>query len=194
MKDLFTKKGKLNKNQTLIVLALIGIAVMLVSNISTTSNDDYVTTINEEKDVAAFGQSSTPKTMAEYEDHYENQLREILEEAVGISDVSVMINLDGTEMKVHATNIKKQSQNTDETDSQNGKRIVKDVSNDKQVVIIRVGDKEVPVVIKTEKPVVRGVIIVAKGADNIQVKQWIVEAVTRVLNVPAHKVSVLPKK
>jgi stage III sporulation protein AG len=194
MKDLFTKNGKFNKNQAIIVVALIGIAVMLVSNLSSASEDNYVATLNDEKDVAAFGQSSSPKTMAEYEDHYENQLREILEETVGISDVSVMINLDGTEMQVHATNIKTQMQNTDETDSQNGKRKVKDVSNDKQVVIIRVGDKEIPVVVRTEKPVVRGVIIVAKGADNMQVKQWIVEAVTRVLNVPAHKVSVLPKK
>jgi stage III sporulation protein AG len=192
MKDILFKNGKLHPY--FVVVLLVGAGLMIVSNMYSTGNDDYVSTLNDEPDVAAFGQSSTPKTMADYEDHYENQLREILEEAVGISDVSVMINLDATETKIHEFNMKKQTQNTDETDSQNGKRKVKDVSNDKQVVIIRVGDKEMPVVVKTEKPVVRGVIIVAKGADNIQVKQWIVEAVTRVLNVPAHKVSVLPKK
>jgi stage III sporulation protein AG len=192
MKDILFKNGKLHPY--FVVVLLVGAGLMIVSNMYSTGNDDYVSTLTDEPDVAAFGQSSTPKTMADYEDHYENQLREILEEAVGISDVSVMINLDATETKIHEFNMKKQTQNTDETDSQNGKRKVKDVSNDKQVVIIRVGDKEMPVVVKTEKPVVRGVIIVAKGADNIQVKQWIVEAVTRVLNVPAHKVSVLPKK
>ncbi|OZM57630.1 stage III sporulation protein AG [Lottiidibacillus patelloidae] len=192
MKDLIFKNGKLHPY--FVVVVLIGAGLMIISNMYSTGNDDYINTLNDEPDVAAFGQKSTPTTMADYEDHYENQLREILEEAVGISDVSVMINLDATETKIHEFNMKQQTQNTDETDSQNGKRKVKDVSNDKQVVIIRVGDKEMPVVVKTEKPVVRGVIIVAKGADNIQVKQWIVEAVTRVLNVPAHKVSVLPKK
>jgi stage III sporulation protein AG len=37
-------------------------------------------------------------------------------------------------------------------------------------------------------------LVVAKGADNLQIKKWIVEAVTRVLNVPSYRVAVLPKK
>lgn len=44
------------------------------------------------------------------------------------------------------------------------------------------------------KPRVRGVLVVAKGADNIQVKAWITEAVQKVLDVPAYKISILPKK
>jgi stage III sporulation protein AG len=52
----------------------------------------------------------------------------------------------------------------------------------------------VPVVVETKKPDIRGVLVVAKGAENIQVKKWIVEAVTRVLGVSSHRVSVVPKK
>ena len=54
--------------------------------------------------------------------------------------------------------------------------------------------KRVPVVIETKKPAIRGVLVVAKGADNIQVKKWIIEAVTRSLDVPSHRVAVMPKK
>ena len=61
-------------------------------------------------------------------------------------------------------------------------------------MIIQNGEKEVPIVVETKKPAIRGVLVVAKGADNIQVKKWIVEAVTRSLDVPSHRVSVLPKK
>jgi stage III sporulation protein AG len=61
-------------------------------------------------------------------------------------------------------------------------------------VITRNGDTEIPVIIKTKKAEVRGVAIVAAGAENIKVKASIIEAVTRVLDVPAHRVSVLPKK
>jgi stage III sporulation protein AG len=86
------------------------------------------------------------------------------------------------------------SQRTDETDREGGKRNVEDQSIDEKVVIVREGDKEAPIVVRTDKPAVRGVLIVAKGADNIEVKKMIINAVTRMLGVPSHRVSVLPKK
>jgi stage III sporulation protein AG len=61
-------------------------------------------------------------------------------------------------------------------------------------VIIQEGEKEVPIVLETKKPEIRGVLIVAKGADNIQIEKWIKESVTRLLDVPSHRVSVMPKK
>ena len=75
-----------------------------------------------------------------------------------------------------------------------GERKVEDFSTDEKVVIIREGDKEVPLVQQTKKPTIRGVLIVAKGADNISIKKEIVEAVTRVLDVPSHRVAVSAKK
>ncbi|SIB32256.1 stage III sporulation protein AG [Mycobacteroides abscessus subsp. abscessus] len=71
---------------------------------------------------------------------------------------------------------------------------MEDLSKEDQLVIIRDGEKEVPIVVETKKPVIRGVLVVAKGADNIQVKKWIIEAVTRSLDVPSHRVAVMPKK
>jgi stage III sporulation protein AG len=38
------------------------------------------------------------------------------------------------------------------------------------------------------------VLVVAKGADNIEVKKSIIEAVTRALDIPSHRVAVLAKK
>ena len=70
---------------------------------------------------------------------------------------------------------------------------VEDESLDEKTVIIREGDKETPVVLRTEKPKVRGVLVVAKGVDNIQVKAMVKEAVIKALDVPAHRVSVSPK-
>ncbi len=69
----------------------------------------------------------------------------------------------------------------------------KTLQTDEQLVIIRNGDKEVPIVIETKKPEIRGVVVVAQGAENIEVKKWIIEAVTRALGVPSHRVAVMPK-
>jgi len=37
-------------------------------------------------------------------------------------------------------------------------------------------------------------LIVAKGADNIRIKKEIIDAVTRALDVPSHRVAVMAKK
>lgn len=157
-----------------------------------------VTAFNQEKveNEPAFGQKeyTMADVLKQAENDYENELKEILQTAVGVDEVEIMVNLDATDTKIYEKNITTQTQLTDETDREGGKRKVEDVSKDEQLVIIRNGETESPVVVKIKKPEVRGVLIVAKGADNIQVKKWIVEAVTRVLDVPSHRVSVLPKK
>jgi stage III sporulation protein AG len=192
------------KNPKLLYVILLlgaGAAFMLISNAqsppdSLTEKVSSIVPAGGEKDTSVFGQkkSENSKSMVDYEDRYENQLREALQSIAGVDDVEVVVNLDATESKVYEKNKVTQNQSTDETDREGGTRKVEDTSTDEQLVVIRSGDQEKPVMIKTEKPKIRGVLIVAKGADNIQVKKWIIEAVTRVLDVPSHRVAVLPKK
>ena len=87
-----------------------------------------------------------------------------------------------------------QNQTTTETDQNGGERQIEDLSKDEKLVIIRDGDKEIPLITETKKPEIRGVLVVADGAKNISVKSMIIEAVSRALDVPTHKVSVQPKK
>ena len=195
------KKGKYIY---LIVVLTVGTMIMLISNlfINNESSRNALPTfknnasIQTEENVETFGQkdSTGNSVISDYERAYEVQLKEALDSIVGVSDVSVVVNVDATEKQVLEKNRKSQTQLTDETDREGGKRKVEDQSTDEQLVIIQNGEKEVPIVVETKKPAIRGVLVVAKGADNIQVKKWIVEAVTRSLDVPSHRVSVLPKK
>jgi stage III sporulation protein AG len=111
-----------------------------------------------------------------------------------VKDVSVIVNLDSSEVKVIEKETETRTQSTDETDRDGGQRKVTESSTNQKPTIIREDNKEAPIVTKVDKPEVRGVLIVAKGADNIEVKKMIIEAVTRTLGVPSHRVSVLPKK
>lgn len=206
LKNLFQsnveKKKKNSPLQYVAVVLCVGVALMLFSNFSKSTNtSESVPVFREEmvktdNDVSAFvnnkGDNQT-NSMLDYEHQYEKQLREALEEVAGVSDVSIMINLAETETQVFEKNSSVRQQNTDETDREGGTRKVEDISRDDQVVIIRSGDKEEPLIVKTEKPSIRGVLVVANGVENIQVKTWVVEAVSRVLDVPSHRVSVLPK-
>ena len=49
-------------------------------------------------------------------------------------------------------------------------------------------------VVKENKPEIKGVLILAEGADDSTVRSEITEAVSRVLEVPVHKISVLKKQ
>lgn len=183
------------------VLLLLGVLFMLMSH--NWKNDaapaDSVAALKQEADeqaVETFGRNkdTKAKVIAEYEQRYEEQLKSALEDIQGVRDVKVVVNVDATEMQILEKNEVTQQQTTDETDKEGGTRKIQNYSSNEQVVIIQDGDKETPIVVTTKKPDIRGVLVVAKGADNLQVKQWIVEAVTRVLNVPSYRVAVLPKK
>jgi stage III sporulation protein AG len=197
-KDSQTDK-KLSKFHYSLLILTAGILLMLLSNLFFRENQSSTSlpVINQtQEEQPVFRQSKKEKneSIAEYEDRYENQLKEALEQIVGLDHVSVVVNVDATEAKVYEKNITSQSQITDETDREGGKRNVEDKSMDEQVVIVRKGDQETPIIVKTKKPEIRGVLVVAKGADNIHLKNMIVEAVTKVLGVPSHRVAVLPKK
>ncbi|WP_273717011.1 stage III sporulation protein AG [Alkalihalobacillus pseudalcaliphilus] len=152
---------------------------------------------NDESDEVeeTFGRSNENlETMQDYEMRYENQLRDILNEITGVSNTTVMITFSETEKKIFEKNRNRKQQHTEEVDREGGTRQVEDISEDEQVVTIQTGDSEEPLLVKTEKPEVSGVLVVARGVENVQVKSFVVEAVSRVLDVPAHRVSVMPKK
>ncbi|CAM3800252.1 stage III sporulation protein AG [Mesobacillus zeae] len=190
---------KTGKYPYFLLVVLVGIAAMLVGNIFDKNQPNSTPAMSQkesEKTVPAFGprKSGRSDTISKYEEACEAQLKDALEGIAGVRDVSVMVNVDATEKKVLEKNTVTQSQTTDETDRDGGSRKVEDLSKDEQLVIVRSGEKETPIVLETKKPEIRGVLVVARGAENIQVKKWILEAVTRSLDVPSHRVSVLPKK
>ncbi|OEH94566.1 stage III sporulation protein AG [Bacillus solimangrovi] len=189
-----------NMRGYLLIAILIGVSMMLLSQFFQDDVEEGPSTVfqTDGSKEQATGlikgeQHDGDNLMARYEQEYEKQLKDSLEDISGVSNVTVMINLDSTETKVVEKNTNTQMQKTDETDQQGGKRKVEDNSTDEQVVIVRLGDREQPIIIQTKKPEVRGVLVVADGVENAQIKQWVVEAVTRVLHVPSHRVSVMPK-
>ncbi|MFD0767942.1 stage III sporulation protein AG [Bacillus sp. CGMCC 1.60114] len=197
------KDGKEKKvtSKFLIALLILGMLLMFSSNLFQAKKPEVPvlksqTGQEQSKDVPTFGQkdSDNKSIIDKYEKEYEQQLKEALESVTGVKDVTIEVNLDSSEEKILDKNTVKRSQSTDETDKEGGKRKVEDESIDEKTVTVRQGDKEAPIVLREDKPKVRGVLVVAKGVDNLQVKQMVIEAVTRMLGVPSHRVSVLPKK
>ncbi|WP_426004414.1 stage III sporulation protein AG [Bacillus sp. DWP3-1] len=195
-------KPKLTKHHYLLLVFIIGVSFMLVSQIlSPPSSKEQAAvpaskkTSSQEQEVFKPASSSKSKNSIEdVEQEYENQLKEILETIIGVEDVSIVVNVDATSLKVFEKNKSNKSTTTEETDKEGGVRSVTDQTKEEEIVIIKNGNEETPVVVQTKKPDIRGVLVVAQGVDNVQIKKTIIEAVTRVLDVASHRVAVAPKK
>lgn len=201
--NISTPPGKNNgKPYYLFILLIVGVLLMVIGSFWKGNVEERPTAVfndgESEADMSAetFGKSKneTNSSMKAYEEQYENQLKEALEEIVGVQEVTVVVNVEATERKVFDKNTILKNQTTSEEDKEGGIRKIEDQSTEDELNIIQDGENEVPVVIETRKPEIKGVLIVAGGAENIQVKKWIIEAVTRALDVPSHRVSVVPKK
>ncbi|MFS0672777.1 stage III sporulation protein AG [Ornithinibacillus sp. 179-J 7C1 HS] len=197
-------KEKLNgskKTGYVIIIGLVALLVILVGNIfSTSSQKDLEQDMpkmelksESQTEEAISNESGTTSDVGVLEANYKKQLENMLEKIDGVSEVEVMVNLDSTDVKVYEQNLIKGTQQTEENDRNGGTRHIQENTEETQTVIIRQGDKETPVLVQTKKPEVRGVLVVAKGVERATIKQWVVEAVSRVLDVPTHKVSVKPK-
>ncbi|WP_062104715.1 stage III sporulation protein AG [Bacillus niameyensis] len=189
------KKG--GKSSYLLILLVLGAFLMILGSIwKEPPKDATVVSSTSDESSETFGTKNTDTNseMKIFEEQYENQLKDALEQIVGVHSVSVIVNVEATERKVLEKNAVLRSQTTREEDQEGGVRQIEDQSKEDEVVIIQNGDKEEPIILETKKPEIKGVLVVAGGAENIQVEKWIIQAVTRVLDVPSHRVAVIPKK
>lgn len=187
----------------IIVIGLVGLLLLIIGNIfSSTEEEADDPPINYDQDNAQeqsadetfSDKSSETSDIGEIEKVYEDDLQEMLNQIQGVSEAEVMVNLDSTSVKVYEKDLITGQQVTEENDTNGGTRDIEDTQKETQVVLVNQGDKEVPLLVRTEKPDVRGVFAVAKGVDHATIEQWVVESISRVLDVPTHRVSVMPKQ
>jgi stage III sporulation protein AG len=188
----------------LVLIGLIGAVLLLVSSmlnvkkLDPSQNPDLSPPKDEDvQQQAAFLGGGDDKTSAftDIETEIEGRLKDLLEKLVGVGTVTVLVTVDSTEETVVQLNEKTMQTLTEETDRNGAKRHITDISKDGQVVLYEVSSGiQSPIVVKKLKPRIRGVAILAKGAENATVHRLIAETVSRGLDVPIHRISVAPRK
>lgn len=146
----------------------------------------------EEQETFA-GKEEGQGEFANLEREYEEKIEGIIEKLVGVGNAEVAVTLESTEELVIARNFEDNRQLTEEQDEKGATRRITHYTRSGEVVF-NGSNPSAPIVYKKIKPKIRGVVVVAVGAENPIVKKMIVEAVERGLGVPPHRVSVLPHK
>ncbi|WP_017472284.1 stage III sporulation protein AG [Amphibacillus jilinensis] len=191
-------KSKFSKSSYLIILACLGVFLLLLNQWFTDDNQSIDNGINEHESIEGdetdvFLNKSSDDPLFELEQVYQDDLANMLEMINGVAEVEVMVNLDATGEQVFEKNLIVGTQTTVETDQGGGTRNIEDLTEEQQIVIIRQGEQEIPLVVQSKKPTVRGVLVVAEGVEQMHLKQSVTEAVSRVLDVPPHRISIMPR-
>lgn len=191
-------KKKVNAFGWLIIIGLAGLAAMILNSYVTVKDADSLSGIRaspETDDEQTFGTGHKEDSeFEEFESRYETEMKDILEKIVGVGQLDILVTIDSTEELVVEHNLQEKQQTTNEKDRDGGTRHITDVNRSGEVVLYQVSGDQTPIVLRKIKPKIRGVLVVAGGAENLTVKKLIVQAVERGLGVPAHRISVIPRK
>lgn len=181
------KKIELTKKQKLLLAACGGILILIVVwPVSKGGKDE--TPVSQ----PTAASSSEGTSLENYVAAQERRLKNIVEKIEGAGKVQVMITAKASKELVVEKDKNVTSQDIDETDSSGGARKTKEyTSNEASVTGTGSSGQQNPYVIKELEPQIEGVVVVASGADNIEVVDAITNTVSVLYNVPLHKIKVV---
>ena len=160
----------------LIVIVILAIYFSSVTNKRETNTEDAASAVTE-------------VTYTSAEDSLALQLQETLSAIEGAGRVEVMITYESTGEIVPAISIDKQVSTTvDEGES--GKSTTSSENTQSEVVMINGSDGTEALVLKENSPPITGVIVVAEGADDIEVRLNLLSAVQTLLDISPDQVNV----
>lgn len=206
LKGLIPKKEQEEGNskkkiENLVFFVIIAIITIIVINIiwngdkkTTTRHDNTNSNKQLASNLESVGVSKELKTQNQMiqgeTNDLEQKLANILSKIQGVGEVSVFINYSESSEVVAMYNENSKVSNTEETDTSGGTRKIQETDSQKDIIYQETNGEKIPITQKIMQPKVEGAIITAKGADNANTKNDIIQAVEAVTGLATHKIQV----
>jgi len=171
----------------LFIILILGIILLIIANIFIENRNSNVITNLESATI----EGKLEAMEVDYGVLLEKKLEDILSQLKGVENVRVMITLEDTVEKIPAFNTTKNNETTNEIDAHGGTR---EIIRDDMTIQVVTNSEGGMIVLKEIKPKVKGVIVVAQGAEDIEVKEMLYEAVKTVLGISGNRVEVYSSK
>ncbi|MGI6122560.1 MAG: hypothetical protein ACOYIG_00040 [Acetivibrionales bacterium] len=184
-----TGKRKLSTIESLIVIVILGVIIILAGSYLANSSDTE-DTMNEASGLSS-SNNQLPQTSQSIEGQdvvadIERRLEELLSKVEGAGQVSVMVYADTGSEQVPAYNDQQDTRNDERADGKSS-----EISETRQLAL---SGSDEPVILKVIIPQIKGVVVVAEGADDILIKAQLNNAVCTLLGIPEHRVQILKHK
>lgn len=170
--ELYNKVRKIKNIEVAIAIIVLALILIIYAG---------VTTINKNKDEDVNTDSES--------DNLEIRLESILKEINGAGEVKVMITYDGSIEYVTANTSNINTNTTTDTTRTNTT-----TSTTISPIIINKDGSSGPVIIKEIEPGIKGVIIVAEGANDLMVRLELMRAVMVALDIGAQNIEIFAMK
>lgn len=171
-----------------VVLIITIVVINLIWNDKNASKD--IKGVDNNKKLAAVNQVETQIKQVPQEQNLSQKLESILSKIQGVGDVNVFINYSESSEVVAMYNENSKSSTTEETDVSGGVRKVQETDFQKDIIYQENEGVKTPMTKKVVEPKIEGAIITAKGANNIDIKTNIIQAVEAVTGLATHKIQV----
>lgn len=187
----------------LLLLALAGIALILIGGLIGRTNNDSspgnALAVTDPVTATAAPASRTTSgdkaTLAEQERELAQELERILSRVTGVGGVDVSVTLSSSPVNQYGANTQTSEQKTTETDKQGGTRTITQTTNSEQLVVLSQGSGgQQLAIITTHRGEVAGVLVVAEGAGDSRVRSELTRACMTLLDLPAHRITVVQGK
>ncbi len=173
MNNVLKKFKSLNigkKNIALIILAVVMLFMLVLS--------EFVGGFQKTKTLNEDGSVNSQK----YIQQTEKELEMILEKINGAGKVEVMLTLESSYENVFAKGYS--------TKEDKGEKDEKKEFEEEYIIIKNGSSNEECLVVKVYEPAIKGVAVIAQGADDIKVKNAITQTVCALFNISSARVSV----
>ncbi|MGI6453345.1 MAG: hypothetical protein ACOX0E_07785 [Syntrophomonadaceae bacterium] len=118
------------------------------------------------------------------------ELEAILAQVEGAGQVEVSLTLASDGIMTYATNQRHEERETQEEDSRGVKKTSHETSTSEDLAV----SSGEPLLVEKKYPQVTGVLVVADGANLPEIQERLTNATATLLQIPAHKVRVMPRK
>lgn len=186
------KEPQITLLRNLLIFALLGAMLILIGNIFIES-PKADSTVQDMSGSSSKTYKKEPLSAQEYKRQLQEELALFLSKVDGAGRVAVEVSLDGGYKYSFAVNNTTEENTTQEKDA-SGSRMVATKRGTEQVVTVRGSAGEEPLLVEVREPEIKGVIVLAEGAGNSQVKAKLAQAVRTFLGIPAYRVTVLEGK
>ena len=182
--------GKQRKKEQLLTAVLVVVILLLVFWPSAADHEKQEKQQTEEVQT----QVQAEETNADERKKLEDDLKRILLQVEGVGEVDVAVTMESTGRKLVEKDVPLSESSVDETGNGTNSKKESKSSDEATVYLENADGTKAPYVIEETMPVVRGVLVVAQGADDPQVVAEIKEAAMALFHLEAHKIKVMKKK
>lgn len=206
LKDMKKRIGKYGSRKIIekaVIIAIVGVICLIAGSVifedsfKQKENTPAEKTTGENKAEISSSHAAAEAgklTKGEGKSEMEEKLRDILSQIKGAGKVDVMITFVSGSESIPATDVNSSDSSTQEKDKEGGARDIKENSLENSIVYEESQGVKRPFVVKEILPEVKGVVIVAQGGGDPEVKSNLTKAAQALLEVAAHRIQVFQSR